>query len=51
MKENSAGKNINYYFPIFTGIGLVFGVMFDQIGIGLCIGVAIGLALDYEKKK
>lgn len=26
-------------------------VMFDQIGIGLCIGVAIGLALDYEKKK
>ena len=41
----------NYYFPLFTGIGLVFGVVLKQIPIGLCLGVAGGLALDYKKKK
>ena len=33
------------------GMGLVFGVILDQIAIGLCLGVAIGLALDNNKKK
>ncbi len=31
------------------GMGLVFGVILDQIAIGLCLGVAIGLALDNNK--
>ena len=44
-------KNYNYYFPLFMGMGLVFGVILDQIAIGLCLGVAIGLALDNNKKK
>ena len=54
-KKNNVGdkdeKNYNYYFPLFMGMGLVFGVILDQIAIGLCLGVAIGLALDNNKKK
>ena len=44
-------KNYNYYFPLFTGIGLVFGAVLNQIAIGLCLGVVVGLILDYKKKK
>ena len=45
MSKNNAKKNNNYYFPLFMGMIL------DQIAIGLCLGVAIGLALDNNKKK
>lgn len=48
--KNDKEKN-NYYFLLFTGMGLVFGMIFDQLTIGLCLGVAIGLALDNKKKK
>ena len=48
MSKNNAKKNNNYYFPLFMGMGLV---ILDQIAIGLCLGVAIGLALDNNKKK
>ena len=51
MSKNNAKKNNNYYFPLFMWMGLVFGVILDQIAIGLCLGVAIGLALDNNKKK
>ena len=44
-------KNYNYYFPLFMGMGLVFGVVLNQIAIGLCLGVVGGLILDYKKKK
>ena len=52
MSENNDKKNDNnnYYFPLFTGMGLVFWIIFDQLAIGLCLGVAIGLALDNKKK-
>ena len=33
------------------GIGLILGVIFKQIPIGLCLGVGVGLALDGSKKK
>ena len=33
------------------GMGLVFGVVLNQIAIGLCLGVVVGLILDYKKKK
>ena len=49
MGENNEKKNNSYYFPIFTGVGIIFGVIFNQIAIGLCLGVAIGLALDSKK--
>ena len=51
MSKNNAKKNNNYYFPLFMGMGLVFGVILDKIAIRLCLGVAIGLALDNNKKK
>lgn len=44
-------KNYNYYFLLFMGMGLVFGVVLNQIAIGLCLGVVVGLILDYKKKK
>ena len=52
VKED-AGEKIGhiYYFPIFIGIWLIFGVVLNQIAIGLCLGVAIGLSLDSKKKR
>ncbi|MFQ7342239.1 MAG: hypothetical protein ACLROA_09895 [Turicibacter sp.] len=53
--ENNVGdkdkKNYNYYFPLFMGLGLIFGVVLNQIAIGLCLGVVVGLTVDYKKKK
>lgn len=49
MGKNNA-KNRNYYFPLCTGVGLIFGTVFNQLAIGLCFGVALGLALDSKKK-
>lgn len=49
MSENN-DKN-NYYFLLFMGMGLVLGVILNQLAIGLCLGVTIGLALDNKKKK
>lgn len=51
MSENNDKKNNSYYLAIFTGAGIIFGVIFNQISIGLCLGAAIGVALDYKKKK
>lgn len=52
VKEDEGEKiSHSYYFPIFIGIGLIFGVVLNQIAIGLCLGVAIGLSLDSKKKK
>lgn len=51
MSENNNKNKDNNYFVLFVGMGLVFGVIFDQIAIGLCFGVAIGLAFDNKNKK
>ncbi|MBU3087175.1 hypothetical protein KPL42_01580 [Clostridium gasigenes] len=51
MGENKDKNKNDYYFPICTGVGLTFGVIFHQLAIGLCLGVAIGLALDNKKKQ
>ncbi len=51
MSENKSGKQDKYYFPLVMGIGLIFGVILNQIAIGLCLGVVVGLALDYKKEK
>ena len=51
MIENNDKKNNSYYFQLFTGVGIIFGVIFNQIPIGLFLGGAIGLTLDYKKKK
>ena len=51
MSENNDKKDNSYYLPIFIALGLGIGVAFNQIPIGLCLGVAIGIVLDDEKKK
>lgn len=43
-------KNNSYYFSIFTIVGTVFVFALKNIPIGLCLGVVIGIALDYQKK-
>ena len=43
-------KNNGYYFPIFTIVGTAFGFALKNIPTGLCLGVVIGITLDYQKK-
>ena len=43
-------KNNGYYFPIFTIVGTAFGFALKNIPTGLCLGVVVGIALDYQKK-
>lgn len=50
-KNNDDNNKKNYYFLLCMGIGLILGVIFKQIPIGLCLGVGVGLALDGSKKK
>lgn len=50
MGEKNKHKKYNY-FPLFMGLGLVFGILFDQLAIGLCLGVAVGLATDSKEQK
>ncbi len=51
MSENNDQNKKDYYFSLCMGIGLVFGVVLEQISIGLCLGVVIGLILDGNKKE
>ncbi|MEF9952841.1 MAG: hypothetical protein RR840_07705 [Clostridium sp.] len=51
MNKKYKNEVYNFYFPIFTGVGLLFGVIFDQISIGICLGVALGLICDSNKAK
>mgnify|MGYP004641382093 CR=1 FL=1 len=42
-----------YYLPIGISLGVVFGICFDNIGIGICLGVGVAgiLSLFPLKKK
>lgn len=51
MDRNNNSKNTSYYFPIFIGLGIIIGVIINQIPIGLCLGTVVGLTLDNKKKK
>ena len=33
------------YLPIGISLGVVFGICFDNIGIGICLGVGAALSL------
>lgn len=48
MKKDN-GK-LAYYLPISIGLGVVFGICFDNIGIGICLGVGAALSLFPIKK-
>lgn len=43
MKKDN-GK-LAYYLPIGISLGVVFGICFDNIGIGVCLGVSAALSL------
>ena len=48
MKKDN-GK-LAYYLPIGISLGVVFGICFDNIGIGICLGVGAALSLFPIKK-
>lgn len=48
MKKDN-GK-LAYYLPIGISLGVVFGICFDNIGIGVCLGVSAALSLFPIKK-
>ena len=48
MKKNN-GK-LAYYLPIGISLGVIFGICFDNIGIGICLGVGAALSLFPIKK-
>ncbi|WP_169738597.1 hypothetical protein [Desulfofalx alkaliphila] len=45
-KENKAS-----YLAIGSGLGIVFGVAFDNIPLGLILGIVIGLAMDCKNRR
>lgn len=50
MKKDN-GK-LAYYLPIMISLGVVLGICFDNIGIGICLGVgAAGILSLFSIKK
>ncbi|WP_299349035.1 hypothetical protein [uncultured Catenibacterium sp.] len=50
MKKDN--DKFTYYLPIGIGLGLVFGICFDNIGTGICLGVcAAGILSLFPAKK
>ncbi|WP_295091351.1 hypothetical protein [uncultured Catenibacterium sp.] len=50
MKKDN--DKFEYYLPIGIGVGLIFGVCFDNIGIGICLGVGVaGILSLFPAKK
>ena len=50
MKKDN--NKFTYYLPIGISLGVVFGICFDNIGIGICLGVGAAgiLSLTSIKK-
>lgn len=50
MKKGN--DKLAYYLPIMISLGVVFGICFDNIGIGICLGVgAAGILSLFSIKK
>lgn len=50
MKKDN--NKFTYYLPIGISLGVVFGICFDNIGIGICLGVgAAGILSLFPIKK
>lgn len=51
MKKDN--DKLAYYLPIMISLGVVFGICFDNIGIGICLGVGAAgiLSLLMSKTK
>lgn len=54
-REKPQSTFMTLYMAAFMGVGLCFGVAFDNLAIGLCFGVGIGLcigsAMDAQDRK
>ena len=49
MKKDN--DKLAYYLPIMIILGVVFGICFDNIGIGICLGVgAAGILSLFNTK-
>ena len=50
MKKDN--DKLAYYLPIMISLGVVVGICFDNIGIGICLGVgAAGILSLFSIKK
>lgn len=50
MNEKNNKNEMGYYIALCTGMGVAFGVIFNHLSIGICLGVSLGLILDNNKK-
>ena len=50
MGENKVKKKGNYYFTLCLGLGLMYGIIFDSLAMGLSLGVVFGGVLANKKK-
>ena len=44
-------KNKTYYLPIYIALGAGVGAVFDQIPIGICMGMALGVVFSSKKEQ
>ena len=44
-------NNKNHYFPLGLGIGILLGLLFDNLTLFMCIGVALGLIFSNNQNK
>ena len=49
MRRNSM-DNKNHYFPVFLMLGTCLGLLFDNLPLFMCIGLALGLVLGKNQK-
>ena len=38
-----------YYFTMCAGLGIVFGIIFNKLAIGICLGALVGFIMDKYK--
>lgn len=42
-------KYDKYYFTICTGLGIICGIIFNKLLIGICLGTLLGFIIDNKK--
>ena len=50
-KKKNDKKRENNYFAIALSLGVVYGILTDNLALGLALGVAIGCLLGIRKEK
>ena len=44
--KKEAESSFMFWLSIGVGLGIVFGVMWDNIGVGIALGAGLGIVLD-----